>query len=173
MVGMGGATTLSMATMTTAWLAATRLLAARLAWSGAEVASEEVTAATGAVPLTPSTQHSRWPSEATKIKVRFDFTARNLVNTSLIRQIIYADILYIYILSSSEYCTYISVCMKVSSNYCQMQVAGILPKRPMAVLATTEGSLHSSMTEEMLTEGGKEIKHRCWLNYCCQRTPLL
>lgn len=78
MVGMGGATTLLMATTTTAWEAATHLTAGRLAWSGAEVASEEVTAATGEAPSTPSTQHSQWPSVAMKIKVGFGFTSRNL-----------------------------------------------------------------------------------------------
>lgn len=78
MVGMGGATTLLTATMTTAWLAATRLTVARLAWSGAEVESEGVTEATGVVSSTPSTQHSRWFLAATKIKVGFDFPAQIL-----------------------------------------------------------------------------------------------
>lgn len=69
MVGMEGATTLLMATMTTAWLAVTCSTAARLAWSGAEVVSEGVIAATGAEPSTPLTLHSQWLLVATKIKV--------------------------------------------------------------------------------------------------------
>lgn len=75
---MGGATTLLTATMTTAWGAATRSTAGHLEWNVVEAVSEEgVTAATGAEPSTPSTQHSQWASVATKIKVGFGVTATN------------------------------------------------------------------------------------------------
>lgn len=40
-----------------------------------------------------------------------------------------------------------------------MQADGTQPRTPIAVLATTEESLHSSMTEAMLTEGGKNMRH--------------
>lgn len=59
----------------------------------------------------------------------------------------------------SSYCVFFS---------CQMQAAGTPPRTPIAVLATTEESLRSSMTEAMLTEGGKNIRHM--LNNCCHMT---
>lgn len=59
----------------------------------------------------------------------------------------------------------------------QMQVPGTLSRMPIAALATIEGSLHSSMTEAMLIEGGKMMKHRdtillsqtCFYLLQCQR----
>lgn len=46
-------------------------------------------------------------------------------------------------------------------------MAGTLPRTPIAVLATTEESLHSSMTEATVTEGGKNMRHIDRLNNCC------
>ena len=55
--------------------------------------------------------------------------------------------------------------MKLSSNSfvfipCQTLAAGTLPRTPTAILVTTEGSLRSSMTGAMLTEGGKKMRQR-------------
>lgn len=52
----------------------------------------------------------------------------------------------------------------------QMLAAGTLPKTLMAVLATTEESLRSSMTEATLTGGGKEMRHSVLLNNFCHCT---
>lgn len=41
-----------------------------------------------------------------------------------------------------------------------MQAPGAQSRTPMAVLATIEGSLLSSMTEAMLIEGGEQMNHR-------------
>lgn len=46
--------------------------------------------------------------------------------------------------------------MFLCSLSCQTPAAGTLPRTPIAVLVTTEGSLRSSMTEATRTEGGKE-----------------
>lgn len=41
-----------------------------------------------------------------------------------------------------------------------MQAPGTLSRTHIAVLATIEGSLHSSMTEAMLIGGGEQMNHR-------------
>lgn len=47
----------------------------------------------------------------------------------------------------------------VISSYCQTQEDGTQPRMPTAALVTTEGSLHSSTSEETQPEGGEEMRH--------------